>query len=190
MNSSSNPLKIAFVIPWYGNIPGGAESECKCTAEKLSKEGYVVEILTTCAKEFLSNWNHNYYQEGVYYEDGLTVRRFSLRKRDTTSFDKVNYKLMNNKPISSEEEKIYIHEMINSDNLYQYIRENGEYYDYFIFIPYIFGTTFYGTQIWPEKTILIPCLHDESYAYLDIYKPMFNSCSHILFHTEPEKELF
>lgn len=190
MISSSHPIRIAFVIPWYGNIPGGAESECKNTAEKLSKEGYEIEILTTCAKEFLSDWGHDYYQEGVYYEGGLTVRRFSLRKRDTTSFDKINYKLMNNKPISSEEEKIYIHEMINSDNLYQYIRENGECYDYFIFIPYMFGTTFYGTQIWPEKTILIPCLHDESYAYLDIYKPMFNSCRLLLFNTEPEKDLF
>lgn len=97
---------------------------------------------------------------------------------------------MNNQPISPEEEKVFIREMINSDNLYRYIRENGEYYDYFIFIPYMFGTTFYGVQIWPEKSILIPCLHDESYAYLDIYKQMFKSSKVILFNTEPEKLLF
>lgn len=190
MISSSNPIRIAFVIPWYGNIPGGAESECKNTAERLNDDEVQVEILTTCAKEFLSDWSHDYYQEGVFFENGLTVRRFSLRKRDTVSFDKVNYKLMNNQHISLEEEKIYIREMINSENLYRYIRENGECYDYFIFIPYMFGTTFYGVQIKPEKSILIPCLHDESYAYLDIYKPMFTACSLILFHTESEKELF
>lgn len=59
-------MKIAFVIPWYGeNIPGGAETECRTTAENLQKAGIEVEILTTCVKEFLSDWNANYHKEGI-----------------------------------------------------------------------------------------------------------------------------
>jgi len=183
-------MKIAFVIPWYGeNIPGGAETECRTTAENLQKAGFEVEILTTCVKEFLSDWNTDYYKEGVYQVNHIPVRRFSVRNRDTALFDSINYKLMQNQKISLHEEEIFIHEMINSDNLYTYIREHGLDYDFFLFIPYMFGTTYYGSQIHPEKSILIPCLHDESYAYLSIYKNMFKQVTALIFLSEPEKNV-
>lgn len=182
-------MKLAFVTPWYGNIPGGAESECRRTVENLKKHGVEVEILTTCIKEFLSDWSTNFYKEGTYDLNGVIIRRFMVRKRDTVRFDKINYKLMRNLKISPEEEQIFMREMVNSPNLYSYISEHGTDYDYFLFIPYMFGTTYYGSRIYPEKSILIPCLHDESYAYLDIYKTMFENVKGIIFHAFPEKVL-
>ncbi|MDW7726933.1 MAG: glycosyltransferase family 4 protein [Candidatus Methanoperedens sp.] len=182
-------MKIAFVIPWYGDIPGGAENECKRTAENLQKNGIDVEILTTCVKEFLSDWNNNFYREGVYEVNGVTVRRFKVRHRDTRLFDGINYKLMHDQKVSPQEEIHYITEMINSDNLYRYIAENKSKYDYFIYMPYMFGTTFFGSKVCPEKSILIPCLHDESYAYMSIYKEMFEGVKGIIFHSEPEMKL-
>lgn len=187
--SLTDKMKIAFVIPWYGDIPGGAEAECRLTAENLQKSGVDVEILTTCVKQFLSDWNTDYYKEGTYIENGITVRRFIVRKRDTNKFDQVNFKLMNNCSISPIEEQIYMENMINSDNLYSYIRDHGNEYDYFFFIPYMFGTTYYGSQIYPHKSILIPCLHDESYAYMDIFKDMFKDVKAVIYNSEPEKEL-
>jgi glycosyltransferase involved in cell wall biosynthesis len=182
-------MKIAFVIPWYGeNIPGGAESECRRTAENLFKAGTEVEILTTCVREFESDWNQNFHREGEYRVNGILVRRFKVRKRDTRAFDRINYKLMNNLPISLEEEKEFIGEMINSDNLYKFIEKNKSNY-YFIFIPYMFGTTYWGLQACPERSILIPCLHDESYAYLKIYKEMFKEARAVIFHSQSELEL-
>src|SRR5574337_470290 len=182
-------MEIAFVIPWYGDIPGGAESECKRTAENLQKSGVDVEILTTCVKEFLSDWNKNFYKEGIYEVDGITVRRFKVRHRDTRLFDRINHKLMQNQKVSLQEEIQYITEMINSDNLYRFISDNKSKYDYFIFIPYMFGTTFFGSKVCPEKSILIPCLHDESYAYMNIYKEMFESVKGLVFHSESEMNL-
>lgn len=182
-------MKLAFVTPWYGNIPGGAESECRTTVENLKKHGVEVEILTTCVKEFLSDWSTNFYKEGTYDLNGVTIRRFMVRKRDTVRFDKINYKLMRNLKISAEEEQIFMREMVNSPNLYSYISEHGTDYDYFLFIPYMFGTTYYGSRIYPEKSILIPCLHDESYAYLEIYKTMFENVKGIIYHASPEKVL-
>ena len=182
-------MKLAFVTPWYGNIPGGAESECRRTVENLKKHGVEVEILTTCVKEFLSDWSTNFYKEGTYDLNGVTIRRFMVRKRDTVRFDKINYKLMRNLKISPEEEQIFMREMVNSPNLYSYISEHGTDYDYFLFIPYMFGTTYYGSRIYPEKSILIPCLHDESYAYLEIYKTMFENVKGIIYHASPEKVL-
>jgi glycosyltransferase involved in cell wall biosynthesis len=182
-------MKIAFVIPWYGNIPGGAENECKRTVENLARRGVDVEVLTTCVKEFLSDWSTDYYKEGLYEVNGVVVRRFKVRKRNTKRFDRINYKLMHNQRITQAEEQIFIQDMINSDNLYSYIADHGQEYDYFIFIPYMFGTTYYGSKIHPEKSFLIPCLHDESYAYMSIYKEMFENAAGVIFLSEPEKEL-
>ncbi len=182
-------MKIAFVIPWYGDIPGGAETECRQTAESLQKNGVNVEILTTCVKQFLSDWNTNYFAEGTYKENGITVRRFNVRKRDTRKFDEINFKLMNNCRISSMEEQIYMENMINSDSLCSYIKDYSDEYDHFLFIPYMFGTTYYGSQIHPERSILIPCLHDESYAYMTIFKKMFKDAKAVIYNSEPEKTL-
>ena len=182
-------MKLAFVTPWYGNIPGGAESECRRTVENLQKHGIEVEILTTCVKEFLSDWSTDFYEEGIYNLNGVNIHRFSVRKRDTARFDKINYKLMRGLEISPDEEKTFMREMVNSPGLYSYIAEHGADYDYFLFIPYMFGTTYYGSCIHPEKSVIIPCLHDESYAYLNIYKTMFENVKGIIFHASPEKIL-
>lgn len=182
-------MKVAFVIPWYGDIPGGAETECRQTAENLQKSGVDVEILTTCVKQFLSDWNTDHFTEGTYKENRITVRRFSVRKRDTKKFDEVNFKLMHNCRLSPIEEQIFMENMINSDNLYSYIRDHSNNYDYFFFIPYMFGTTYYGSRICPGRSILIPCLHDESYAYMDIFKNMFKDVKAVIYNSEPEKEL-
>lgn len=182
-------MNIAFVTPWYGDIPGGAESECRRTVENLIKHGMSVEVLTTCVKEFLSDWNHNYYKEGIYELNGVTIRRFAVKERDTVRFDKINYKLMCNQSISIKEEQIFIQEMVNSPKLYAYIAKMVNHYDYFLFIPYMFGTTYYGSQVCPNKSILIPCLHDESYAYLSIYRKMFEKVRGIIFHSEQERVL-
>ena len=182
-------MKIAFVIPWYGDIPGGAESECKNTAENLSRNGIEVEILTTCVKDFNSDWSSNYYKEGVSQLNDVIIRRFKVRQRNTKLFDRINSKLMENQRVSPQEEKIFVEEMINSDDLYQYIENHGSAYDYFLFIPYMFGTTYYGSRIHPEKSFLIPCLHDESYAYMNIFKDMFQNMAKIIFNAESEATL-
>lgn len=182
-------MKVAFVIPWYGDIPGGAEDACKRTAENLKKRGVDVEILTTCAKEFRSDWNNNFYIEGVYDVNGITVRRFKLKLRDAGLFDRINHKLMHNKRVSPQEEVQFITEMINSDTLYRYIADNKSKYDYFIFIPYMFGTAYFGYRSCPERSILIPCLHDESYAYMEIYREMFKDVKGLIFLSKPEQNL-
>jgi glycosyltransferase involved in cell wall biosynthesis len=182
-------MKVAFVIPWYGDIPGGAEAACRNIALHLAGAGIEVEVLTTCVKEFLSDWNTNYYGEGIYHEDGIVVRRFPVRNRDTKRFDAINFKLINNQVVTPAEEDVFLREMIHSEKLYSYIAESGENYDFLLFIPYMFGTTVYGSQIHPEKSILIPCLHDESYAHMGIYRAMFRNVGRIIYLSEQERRI-
>ena len=147
--------KIGFVIPWYADgIPGGAEMELREVASHLHYAGIPVEILTTCVKEFGADWSENYYKEGEdSTANGITIRRFKVRKRDTAAFDAVNLKLMNKTPVTAEEEDTFLREMVNSPDLYEYMREKTDAYSLFVFIPYMFGTTYNGAQVCPEKSV-------------------------------------
>ncbi len=180
-------MKAGFVIPWYGrNIAGGAEHLCRTLAEHLVANGADVEVLTTCAKDFF-NWS-NHYREGEYTEGGVKVRRFKADRRDFELFDDIKFKLLNKIGVSPEEELMYMRESINSERLYSFMEEKRTEYTYLL-IPYMFGTTYYGSKISPESSYLIPCLHDEAYAKMGVFKEMFNSVKGAIFNSEPEMAL-
>ena len=182
-------MKLAFVIPWFGaDIPGGAESECLNTASHLHQAGLPVEVLTTCIKEFRSDWSVNYHRRGTDMVQGLPVRRFPVAKRDDAAFHRINGRLMNRLPITSEEENVFIREMIRCDALINFIEQHQAEY-VFVFLPYMFTTTYRGVLAAPQRAVLIPCLHDESYAYLGIYQPVFAQARGIVLHTPAEQAL-
>ena len=183
--------KIAFVIPWYADdIPGGAEMELREVSAHLHKAGVPVEILTTCVKEFGADWSENYYKEGEDKSaDGVTIRRFKVRKRDVKAFDKVNAKLMSGLKVTDNEEDIFLREMVNSPDLYSYMDSHKDDYGLFVFIPYMFGTTYNGVQVCPEKSVLIPCFHDEAYAYIKRFSEVFPHAAGMIFNARPEAEL-
>ena len=181
--------KIAFVPPWYGaDIPGGAEAYTRRTAEELHRRGFEVEVLTTCVRDFYADWSYNHYREGLDEVNGVPVHRFRVRQRDRAAFDAVNVKLMHAVRVTPEEERLFIEEMIHSEPLYRFIAEHRDEYVFF-FIPYMFGTTVRGAMICPERSWLIPCLHDESYARLSLYRPVFRAVRGLWFLSEAEMEL-
>lgn len=183
-------MRLGFVIPWYGEtIPGGAEMELRGLTKHLQASGIELEIITTCVEKFGSDWSKDFHKPELTTEGGLKVRRFKVRKRDTETFDQINYKFMTNQPVTADEETIFMREMVNSPDLYSYIREHKDEYDLFIFIPYMFGTTYYGMQECLEKAVLIPCLHDESYAYMNLFKDLFSKIAGIIYHASAEKVL-
>ena len=182
--------KIGFVTPWYGEaIGGGAEAELRGLAHHLKDAGVELEVLTTCVKSFGSDWNEDFHKPGFTEEAGVPVRRFPVRKRDTAAFDAVNLKLMRGGPVTAEEEETYCREMVNSPELYEYIRKHEGEYGLFVFIPYMFGTTYYGAQARPGKTVLIPCLHEESYAHMACFREAYAPVRGMVFHAEPERRL-
>ena len=177
--------KIGFVIPWYGeDIPGGAEMELREVATHLQRAGMDVEILTTCVREFSADWNENYYSAGTAVVEDIAVRR-----RDTAAFDRVNRRLMEEQHLSLQEEKTFVEEMVNSPQLYEYLKDASNDYALYVFIPYMFGTTYYGMQACPEKSVLIPCFHDEAYLYLRLFRQAYIQARGIIYNAMPEMEL-
>lgn len=181
-------LKIAFVTPWYGQIPGGMEFATRHTAEHLARRGVPVEVLTTCIKDFYADWGQNFHRPGVTQENGVTVRRFAVEKRHKEQFDALNWRLMHGQPLTAEQEKTFIEQFLRVPSLYQYISQHQAQYLYF-FIPYMFPTSYFGAQVAPGRAIIIPCLHDESYAYLSIYKTMMSQAAAWVFLSEAERQL-
>ena len=182
--------KIGFVISWHGqNIPGGAEMALRGVTEHLNRAGVEIEILTTCVRDFMADWNENFYEPGLTVENGIPVRRFKVRKRNTDAFGKINAKLMNNEKLTAQEEEIFCKEMVNSPDLYKYIEKNKDEYHCFVGIPYMFGPVYQMCKICPEKAVLIPCFHDESYIYMDVFKKAFSNIKGMIFNAEPERVL-
>jgi glycosyltransferase involved in cell wall biosynthesis len=181
---------IAFVTPWYGkDIPGGAEMELRGLAEHLQAAGMGVEVLTTCVRDFSSDWSVDFHPAGGCEVNGVPVRRFRVRPRNTAAFDRINAKLMAYVLPSHSEEQIFVDEMINSPDLCGYIHDHYEDYALFVFIPYMFGTTLHGVEACYDKAVLIPCLHDEAYIYMKAMKERFCRLRGMIFHSKPEREL-
>lgn len=180
---------ISFVTPWYGpDVPGGAEAETRRTAQHLAAAGAPVEVLTTTTRDLYADWARNYHAPGREEIDGVAVRRFPVQRRDGAAFDAVNRRLMNNQPISAAEERTYIEEMVNAPQLYDFMAREADKRLY-VLIPYMFSTTYYGAQVCPERTVIIPCMHDESYARLGIYREVLPRAKALVFFTETERRL-
>src|SRR5437899_3462231 len=133
-------MKLAFVVPWFGaGIPGGAETACRLTAAKLRDAGVPVEVLTTCIREFRSDWSENYHRPGTEVMQGVPVRRFPVTRRNVEAFLHVNGRLMASLAITPDEETIFFREMIRCDALTEYIGRHQDDYR-FLFLPYLFST--------------------------------------------------
>ncbi len=181
-------MRIAFICPRYGiDAAGGAAIHIEWLAERLKEANFSVEILTTCARDHFG-WE-NYYPPGKEEINSITVRRFKVDERNTITFLKIQNRIIAKEKVSYEDQLTWAKESVNSSSMYSYIERNCGDYDYFIFIPYMFGTTINGSKVCPEKSLLIPTLHDEVYAYLEIFKDMFQRFRGIMFSTPPEREL-
>jgi len=179
---------LAFVVPWYGSrAAGGAESECHGTARALAARGVRIEILTTCARAHASAWV-NYHPEGPAEENGLPVRRFKVRPRNTHEFVRLLQRLELGGTLAPWEEETLVRESIHSDSLYGYLATERERY-WYVFIPYCFGTTWEGALIAPERSLLIPCLHDEPFAHLGATKQVLRAVRGVCFHVTAERAL-
>lgn len=181
---------IAFVIPWYGdNIRGGAEMECNHLAHCLTDVNVKVEVFTTCVKDAASDRGINTLKAVAGLESGILVRRFNVRKRNVENYNRANLKLYHNQPVTIEEEQIYFEEDINSPDMYNYINKNKENYEYFIFMPYLYGTTYNGSQQCPDNCVMLPCFHDESYAYMKLMRDRAKAFKGMIFLSKPESDL-
>jgi glycosyltransferase involved in cell wall biosynthesis len=188
VTQTSKP-RIAFVTPRFDpELAGGAEVLSKSLASRLLQRGYPVASLTTCARDHFT-WK-NFYPPGEAEAIGIPITRFPVNEsRDVERFLEIQEKIIKYQDLPFEEEKEWISQSVVSEALFHHLERHRDDFDLFIFAPYLFGTTYWGAQIVCEKAILIPCLHDEPYAHLKIFKELFDNVRAVMFNTDAEKRL-
>lgn len=178
----------AFVVPRFGeNIAGGAETLVGALASKLAARGDHVEIFTTCAKDNRT-WQ-NEFPPGDAVEFGLPVTRFPVDERNLDLWVRHQIRLNDGIPLTLEEQLEWMENSVSSKALYAHLRTQSARFEAYFFAPYLFGTTFWGSLVCPEKSFLIPCLHDEQNAYVDVIASMFRQVRGAVFNAVPEGEL-
>jgi glycosyltransferase involved in cell wall biosynthesis len=92
-------------------------------------------------------------------------------------------------PVSSEESHVFTSELIKAPALLDFIATHQEQYDRFILLPYLYGPVIDAIRIVGARGALLPCLHDESYAYLPEVAEAMYKVGSLLFLSEGEQEL-
>lgn len=182
------PGSLAIICPRYGQeVLGGAETVVRQMAEILVERDLPVEILTTRALDHQTWANH--YPEGLDELNGVTIRRFSTKRSDGRAHRAIGQKIGAGLPTTLHEQEMWINDGFRSPDLYHYLLWEQNRFHTILLTPYMFWTTYACAQIAPDKNVLRPCLHDESFAYLDLYKPIFRSARGIVFNSQPEADL-
>jgi glycosyltransferase involved in cell wall biosynthesis len=181
-------MKVAFVVPRYGDgIVGGAETLVAGLAEHLAATGTGVDVLTTGALDHRT-WA-NVLPAGASTTRGVTVRRFPVRPRDAEAFGALHQRIAAGHWLDVEEQLRWAEESITSPDLFAHLVQHRTAYDVVCFAPYLFGTTLWGLPLVPERAVLIPCLHDEPFAHLDVVRAVFDACRGFIFNSPAEAEL-
>ncbi len=180
--------QLAVVIQRYGtDITGGSESHCMAMVNRLARFAGV-EIITTCAKEYVS-WR-NEYAEGTDSINGIPVHRFKTdRMRKARQFDAYSDYLYTNPHTYFDEIDWMVRQGPYAPGMFRYIKEQADRFNAFIFYTYLYPTTFFGMQYVPRKSILVSTAHNEPPLYFDIFRMMFNLPQAFLFLTPEEKDL-
>lgn len=177
---------IGFVIPRYGpEVVGGAERLVRAFAEELHRRGHPVEVFTTCTDDMVE-WR-NFHEPGMTVVNGVPVHRFPIDQLDIGQVYRTAQKALSGIAVPRAEQLDFVRQSINSQALYQALRERQGEFAFFLFAPYLFGTTYWGAQAVPEKAVIVPCLHDEPFAHFVVYREMLEQARGVIFNAEAER---
>ena len=184
------PASIAFVSPRYaaGATVGGAETLLRELARRLAAAGRRVTFLTTCATNHFT-WA-NELEPGPWRDGAIEGLRFPVdADRDVGEFLRVQTALSRGAPVSRADEELWIRHSVNSAALLRHLRDEGGRYDRILAGPYLFGLVYHAARACPDKTLLVPCLHDEPFAYTAVMRELFAGVRGCLFNSGPEADL-
>jgi glycosyltransferase involved in cell wall biosynthesis len=155
----AEPRSVAIVAPRYGgDFPGGAETSLRTIAESLHRVGLKVEVFTTCARTE-GAWS-NELPAGSGEHGGVAVHRFPVDANGG----------------------------LQSSRLLGALRLREKEFDAIIVGPYLFELARDVARAFPEKTLLLPCLHDEPAARAPAALDAFRSIAGVLYHSLEEQE--
>ena len=177
-------LKIAIVVQRYGEeVNGGAEQMARWLAEHLLSVADV-DVITTCAIDYWT-WE-DAYPAGESELNGVHIHRFAVAAPRTADLGARTLALRYQEHTLFEELEWVKDQGPYSSTLLKFIHESRERYDFFIFVTYLYATTFFGLPLVSDKAILVPTAHEEWYIELPAFRALFHLPELIVYLTESE----
>lgn len=181
-------MKLAFVPPRFGpGVFGGSEAVTRGAALGLAGRGHDVEVITTCAVDHYT-WA-NELPEGTSSENGVTVRRFPTTRHPSRPALRAQLSIQSGQIPDLDHQVSWMGFLFSVPALFEHLLREGGGYDAIVFSPYLFWTTSVCLPVVAERSIIIPCLHDETYARLDVLRPVLASPALAWFLSGPEHAL-
>jgi len=182
-------LHVAVVSFRYGtDFVGGAETSLRIIAESLHQAGHAVEVFTTCTCS-VSAWTND-LPEGTTSVFGVPVHRFHV-----DPWDQVRH-LETVCAVREAEGQVpaaighaYFAHSIQSARLLDALGRRIDEFDAVVVGPYLLGLTHAVARAFPDRTVLLPCFHDEGFARLAATREAYEQVAGILYHSPEEQEL-
>jgi len=181
-------MRVAFVVQRYGlEVNGGAEIQCRWTAEHMSKY-FEVEVLTTKACDYITWKDHYSVDEELI--NGIKVRRFPVaRTRRPQRFGRIQDRLFRGAHSVSDELRWLEEEGPFSPSLIAFIKTSEAAYDYFVFFSYRYYHSYYGIHSVPRKSILVPTAEQDPIIKFQIFKELFHKPRAIVYDSIEERAM-
>jgi glycosyltransferase involved in cell wall biosynthesis len=180
-------MRLLWVVPRFGNATvGGAERLVGELATRATPQGWTSEIATTCAVSHYT-WADE-LEAGTRQEDGLLVHRFEVGPRNGLRYEQLHPAILSGEA-GYDDELEWLANSVWAPGLQDFLADRVGEYDLALFAPYLFGTTVWGAQVVPERSALVPCLHDEPYARLETVRRVVEASRGCLFNTDAEERL-
>ncbi|MFM7224879.1 MAG: glycosyltransferase family 4 protein [Actinomycetota bacterium] len=181
--------RLAFVAPRYGaDVVGGSEAVMREAAHGLAARGWSVDLLTTCARDHYT-WR-NEYPPGRTEVDGVAVYRFPVEPgRGGPDHARLAGRINTGEHLTETEQLEWLDGLFRVPGLFHHLVVGAAGYDAIVLSPYLWWTTVTGAAVAPERTVVMPCLHDEAYARVPLLQTTLSTPALLWFLSEPEHEL-
>jgi len=186
-------MKILYLVQRYGeDIVGGSEAACRAFAEKLVEAGHQVEVITSCAKDYVTWADH--YLPGVSTLNGVVVHRLPVvSPRHPEVFGPLDRRLMTDSSRAFNYENVrWAHQMgPHLDGFEAWLLDNYGRFDVAIFMTYLYATSTVGIPILAGKLPIVfqPTAHTEPALRANIFESTFRLVNAFLFFTPEEQKI-
>jgi glycosyltransferase involved in cell wall biosynthesis len=180
---------LAFVPPRYGTeVVGGSESVMREAAHGLAERGWDVEVLTTCASSHYT-WAND-HPPGETRVGPVKVHRFPTVLPVTGDLrHTLEVRMQAGLALTHQEELTWLNGVFRVPELFHHLLAHGSRYRAIVLSPYLFWSSVACAGIAPERTVMMPCLHDEAYARLEVVRTALTGAARAWFLSGPEHDL-
>jgi glycosyltransferase involved in cell wall biosynthesis len=187
-----NP-RLTIVSTWYGpDTAGGAEVAARRLAHSIHALGHPVEVWSTTARDLFAP-RDTHYPLGVSDDEGVSVRRFALSPAlaDSTVPQAVArhpqaMRTLKQLQLPRRELRV-LSTLVHSDDLLDALVAEAPQRRY-VFVPYPLPISVWGVMLVPQESYVLPCMHDEPYAYHHMSRWQMQHAQKLLANSAAERD--